>query len=62
MFSIHCPTCTARSLVGTDAIVSLHDTDHGPVAVVRCPRGHLVAHSFRRGTTHAVTGAGERAA
>lgn len=60
MFTIRCPACGARSLVGPDAIVSLDNTPDGPVAVVACPSGHLVAHAFRSGTDRALAGAPRR--
>ena len=46
MFAIHCDHCQKRYLVGTSAIVSFRNTDHGPEAVVGCPKGHAVVHDF----------------
>jgi len=46
MFAIHCDHCQTHYLVGTSAIVSFHNTDHGPEAVVACPKGHTVVHDF----------------
>lgn len=46
MFAIDCPPCRSRYLVDTSAIVELRNTEHGPVARVRCPRGHLLVHVF----------------
>lgn len=47
MFSIHCSHCQKRYLADTTSIVSFRNTDHGPEAVVECPRGHAVLHDFR---------------
>ena len=47
MFAIHCDHCQKRYLVGTSAIVSFRNTDHGPEAVVGCPKGHALVHDFR---------------
>ena len=46
MFDIHCHTCGHRYLVGTRAITAFRNTDDGPLAAVRCPRGHIVTHAF----------------
>lgn len=46
MFAIECHHCQKRYLVGTSAILSFRNTDHGPEAVVGCPRGHRVLHDF----------------
>ena len=48
MFDITCASCVQRYLVGTRSIEAFRNTDHGPVAVVRCPAGHLLEHEFRR--------------
>ena len=47
MFAIRCDHCQKRYLVGTSAIVSFHNTDPGPEAVVAGPKGHAVVHDFR---------------
>ena len=47
MFDITCATCRQRYLVGSRSIRALRNTDQGPVAVVRCPAGHLLEHEFR---------------
>jgi hypothetical protein len=46
MFAIHCNHCQKHYLVGTSQIVSFGNTDQGPEAVVRCPKGHAVLHDF----------------
>ena len=51
MFTIDCPICGQELLVGPRRIEALHQTAEGPVAEVRCPRGHLVVHEFRHGRT-----------
>ncbi len=47
MFDITCSTCQQRYLVGTRSIRTFRNTDEGPVAIVRCPVGHLLEHEFR---------------
>jgi hypothetical protein len=47
MFDIHCDACGHRYLVGTRSITAFENTADGPVATVRCPRGHVVVHAFR---------------
>jgi hypothetical protein len=54
MFDIHCHICNCRYLVGTRSITSFHNTSEGPVAYVRCPRGHTLLRSFRDARTHPV--------
>lgn len=49
MFSIHCPLCDQNHLVDTKFIEAFDNTDHGPVAVVRCLNGHRVVTDFGRG-------------
>lgn len=46
MFDIHCDQCGHRYLVGSRSITTLQNTPDGPVATVRCPRGHHVTHAF----------------
>ena len=60
MFDITCATCEQRHLVGPRSIVALRNTDQGPVAVVRCPAGHLLEHEFRRPARRAAASSGER--
>lgn len=48
MFDITCATCQQRYLVGSRSIQAFRNTDQGPVAVVRCPAGHLLEHEFRQ--------------
>jgi hypothetical protein len=55
MFDIHCAQCGHAHLVGTRSITAFGNTDRGPVAVVRCPRGHLVTHEFRHPVAAAKT-------
>lgn len=50
MFDITCAACRQRYLVGTRSIRAFRNTDEGPVAVVRCPLGHLTEHEFRART------------
>lgn len=47
MFDITCDTCSLRYLVGSRSIQAFRNTGHGPLAVVRCPAGHLVEETFR---------------
>lgn len=47
MFAITCATCHQRYLVGTRSMRAFRNTHDGPVAVVRCPAGHLLEHEFR---------------
>ncbi|MBA2496649.1 MAG: hypothetical protein H0V33_06045 [Acidimicrobiia bacterium] len=47
MFAVTCPTCRRRYLVGARSIQAFRNTNDGPVAVVRCPAGHLLEHEFR---------------
>ena len=53
MFDIHCDACGHRYLVGSRSITALDNTADGPVATVRCPRGHLLSHDFRTARTAA---------
>lgn len=53
MFDITCSTCQQRYLVGTRSIRAFRNTDEGPVAIVRCPVGHLLEHEFRTRTPQA---------
>lgn len=48
MFSIFCPQCNKRHLVGTRRIVRFENTADGPVAQVKCLQGHLVTTDFGR--------------
>lgn len=50
MFAITCAPCHQRYLVGARSIRAFRNTGDGPVAVVRCPAGHLVEHEFRTRT------------
>ena len=54
MFAIHCDHCQKRYLVGTSAIVSFHNTESGPEAVVACPKGHAMIHDFHTESDRAV--------
>ena len=52
MFLLHCSGCGhdegGRHLVGTDLLLSLHNTSDGPIAYVRCPNGHTVVIPYGR--------------
>jgi hypothetical protein len=56
VFDITCFTCQQRYLVGTRSIRAFRNTDDGPVAIVRCPSGHLLEHEFRARTAQAAVG------
>ena len=60
MFDITCATCDQRYLVGSRSIVALRNTGQGPVAVVRCPAGHLLEHEFRKPARRAAALSGEQ--
>ncbi len=62
MFEITCPHCHRRSLAFTRDLLTFDNTAAGPVATVRCPRGHAVRHHFRSGRTDAVAAAHAHAA
>lgn len=47
MFSITCHRCGHRELTTTRSILSLHNTSEGPVAYVRCSKGHPTLTWFR---------------
>jgi len=47
MFAVTCAPCHQRYLVGARSIRAFRNTPDGPVAVVRCPAGHLLEHEFR---------------
>ena len=47
MFELHCHACGQDHIVGPRSIRSFHNTADGPVAYVRCPRGHDLVRSFR---------------
>lgn len=53
MFLLHCSGCGhdegQRHLVGTNSLLSLHNTSDGPIAYVRCPNGHTVVISYGKG-------------
>ncbi|MEM9033899.1 MAG: hypothetical protein AAGA99_24280 [Actinomycetota bacterium] len=48
MFLHQCPTCGERRLRSIHAIQDVINTPDGPLAVVRCGRGHDAAVDFRR--------------
>ena len=52
MFLLHCSGCDhdegQRHLVGTNSLLSLHNTSDGPIAYVRCPNGHTVVIPYGR--------------
>ena len=52
MFLLHCSGCDddegQRHLVGTNSLLSLHNTSDGPIAYVRCPNGHVVVIPYGR--------------
>jgi hypothetical protein len=54
MFSLYCPTCDLSFLAWTPNLIALQNTDHGPVGLLHCPRGHFNAirfHGTRRPAT-----------
>ena len=59
MLIINCPRCTdsqgsGRQILGYRQLVTLHNTDAGPMGEIVCTNGHRVLHDFRRRTTVAI--------
>lgn len=48
MFTINCKHCQRTSLVNTQNILSMHRSQEGTVAYVRCHCGKIAIHIFAR--------------
>ena len=44
---MHCTTCARDYLVGTRSLVDFRNGPDGPVAMARCPQGHVHEVRFR---------------
>ncbi len=51
MHDVFCHHCNRRYLMGSRAVISLHNTSEGPVAYTQCPAGHHLVRYFRTGET-----------
>ena len=51
MHEVFCHHCDRRYVMGSGAIISLHNTSEGPVAYTKCPVGHRLVRYFRTGAT-----------